>query len=338
VPVGYLVPVVLISWGVGCALTTWRALGPVAAVPALLVNELPFVTAAWLVGSTSLALANGDVRSGGGKAVLGMAVLAAAGLVVIVRRALRAHRSLGNRGPARRPWWRIVRAPFFPGRRDVVVVRDLRYGSDRRQRLDVRYRRDRPAGVPVLVHLHGGGFASGSKSREAGPLMRHLTSRRGFVCASVGYRLRPAVGLADQLADVRAALAWVRAHAAEYGGDPSRLVLVGSSAGAYLASQAAMDGEPGVMAVIGRYGYYGQLDPRGDLPDLLLIHGDHDLLVPPGHVRGFAGLARAVSRHRVVYAELPGAHHDFDLFESIRAAAVAVAVEQFLDEVGGGWE
>ena len=332
-PVGYLIPVALISWGVACALTTWRRLGPVAALPAVLVNELPFIVGLWLAVSTALALADGDVGTPAGKAVFGVAVLAGAGLVVIVARAMRAHQALGIAGPPQRPWGRIVRAPFFAGRRDVVRARNLPYAAGPRRRLDVHYRRDRPVGAPVLVHFHGGGFRSGSKSREALPLIRHLVSRRGFVCVSAGYRLQSQVQLEDQVADVRAAIAWVRAHGGEFGADPSLLTLTGSSAGAYLAVRAVLDGETGVGAVVGRYGYYGQLAPTRDLPDLLLLHGDHDLLVPPDQVRAFAERVRGTSRHRVVYAQIPGAHHDFDMFESIRAAAVAAAVEQFLDEV-----
>ena len=332
-PFGYLVPVVLISWGVACALTTWRRLGPVAALPALLVNELPFIVGLWLAASTALALIDGDLGAPAGKAVFGVAVLAGAGLAVIVLQALRAHQALGIVGPPRRPWARIVCAPFFTGRRDIVRARSLPYAAGPRQRLDVHYRRDRPVGAAVLVHFHGGGFRSGSKSREALPLIRHLVSRRGFVCVSADYRLQPQVRLEDQVADVRAAITWVRAHAGEFGADPSLLVLTGSSAGAYLAVRAVLDGEPGVGAVVGRYGYYGQLAPTRDMPDLLLIHGDHDLLIPPDQVRAFAERVRSTSGHRVIYAQLPGAHHDFDMFESIRAAAVVAAVEQFLDQV-----
>jgi acetyl esterase/lipase len=330
-PVGYLIPVVLVAWGAACALTTWRSLGAVAALPALVVNELPFITGLWLVGSSVLAIVEGDTSTAGGRALLAVASVTVAGLVVVVARALRAHAALGNIGPPDRPWSRIVRAPLFPGRRDVVLVRGLPYGSDRRQRLDVRHRRDQPSAVPVLVHLHGGAFRSGSRSREAKPLMGHLSSRRGFVCVSAGYRLQPRVRLDDQIADVHAALGWVRAHVHEYGGDQTHLILVGSSAGAYLALQAALDGAEGVVAVVGRYGYYGHLEPTPEMPCLLLVHGDHDLLVPADRVRRFADRARSVSERPVVYAGLPGAHHDFDMFESIRATAVAHAVEQFLD-------
>jgi acetyl esterase/lipase len=105
------------------------------------------------------------------------------------------------------------------------------YGEGRRRTLDVYCRRDRPAGVPVVVHFHGGGFNSGNKNREARPLIGHLVSN-GNVCMSANYRLQPHVSHADQVADVRAAIEWAQSHAGEYGGDPTRLFLVGSSAGA----------------------------------------------------------------------------------------------------------
>ena len=96
-----------------------------------------------------------------------------------------------------------------------------------RRTLDVYHRRDRQAGAPVLLHFHGGGFYSGNKAREARPLIRYLASRRGFVCVSADYRLQPHVTLAGQAADVRDAIAWVRAHAGEYGADPGTLFVAG---------------------------------------------------------------------------------------------------------------
>ena len=115
-PVGYLWTVALVSWGVACALTRWRRLGSVAAIPALVVSELPFLVGYLLVASTVLALADGDLDSAAGAAGAGVALLAFTGLVVIVRRALRADAALRNTGKPGRPWGRILRAPFFPGR------------------------------------------------------------------------------------------------------------------------------------------------------------------------------------------------------------------------------
>jgi acetyl esterase/lipase len=332
-PIGYWWTVALVSWGVVCALTRWRRLGSFSAIPALLASERPFIVGYLLIASTVLALADGDLDSPTGAAGAGVALLALAGLVVIVRRALRAHAALRNAGRPRRPWGRILRAPFFPGRLDVVRVRGLAYGDGPGRTLDVYHRRDRPAGAPVLLHFHGGGFHSGSKAREARPLIRHLTSRRGFVCVSADYRLQPHVTLVDQVADVRDAIAWVRAHAAEYGAEPGTLFVAGSSSGAHLAIRAVCEGETGIAGLICRYGYYGDLAPRGDIPSMFIVHGEKDMLVPVSDARAFVERVRAVSSRPVIYAELPGAHHDFDMFESIRSAAVSQAVEQFTARV-----
>jgi acetyl esterase/lipase len=332
-PVGYWWTVALISWGVACALNRWRALGSFSAIPALLVSELPFIVGYLLIASTVLALADGDLGSPGGAAAAAVALLALAGLVVVVGWALRAHAALRNAGRPERPWGRILRAPFFPGRREVVRVRGLAYGDGPRRTVDVYHRRDRPSSAPVLLHFHGGGFSSGSKAREARPLIRYLASRRGFVCMSVDYRLQPHVTLDGQVADARAAIAWVRAHAGEYGADPGTLFLTGSSAGAHLAIRAVCEGETGIAGLICRYGYYGDLAPAGDMPPMLVVHGTKDMLIPVSDARAFVERARAVSSRPVIYAELPGAHHDFDLFESIRSAAVNQAVDQFTVKV-----
>jgi acetyl esterase/lipase len=331
-PIGYLWTVAAVSWGVACALTRWPRLGTFAALPALVVSELPFLVGYFLIASTVLALADGDLGSPAGAAAGSVALVALTGLAVVVRRALRAHAALRNAGKPRRPWGRILRAPLFPGRLDVVRVRGLAYGDGPDRTLDVHHRRDRPAGAPVLLHFHGGGFYSGNKAREARPLIRHLTSRRGFVCVSANYRLQPHATLADQVADVRGAIAWVRAHAAEFGAEPGMLFLAGSSAGANLAIRAVCDGETGIAGLICRYGYYGDLAPRGNLPPMLVVHGEKDL-IPAADVRAFVERLRAVSGRPVSYAELPGAHHNFDLYESIRSAAVNQAVEQFTARV-----
>jgi acetyl esterase/lipase len=69
------------------------------------------------------------------------------------------------------------------------------------------------------------------------------------------------VTLADQVADVRAAIAWVRTHAAGYGAGPGPLFVTGSSAGANLAIRAVCDGETAIAGLICRYGYYGDPSP-----------------------------------------------------------------------------
>jgi hypothetical protein len=124
-PIGYWWTVALISWSVACALTRWRRLGSFSAIPALLASELPFFAGYLLVATTVLALVDGDLGSPGGVAGAAVALLALAGLVVVVRRAMLADAALRNAGRPRPPWGRILRAPFFPGRCDVVRVRTL---------------------------------------------------------------------------------------------------------------------------------------------------------------------------------------------------------------------
>jgi acetyl esterase/lipase len=329
-PIGLLVPVVLVGWGTACALTCWRRLGAVAQIPALVTNELPFFASYLLIASTALALAQGNLDSLGG-AIVGVAVLVElAGLAVIVRRALRADAALHNVPAMRRPWIQILLAPLRRFRPDVVRVRNLSYGEGRRRSLDIYHRRDRPQGAPVVLHFHGGGFHSGNKAREARPLIGRLVSH-GMLCASAGYRLRPHVGYDEQLADALAAIEWLQSHAREYGGDPERLFLVGSSAGAYLSVDAVNAGAAGIAGIVGRYGYYGRLAPDRPPPPILVIHGENDLLVPASHVRAFVDRMRSGSNQPVEYVELPGGHHDFDLYESIRSNAVSIAVERFID-------
>jgi acetyl esterase/lipase len=73
-----------------------------------------------------------------------------------------------------------------------------------------------------------------------------------------------------------------------------------------------------------------------DDPPFFILHGSNDTLVPVQEARGFVEKLRSVSRSPVVYAELPGAQHAFDLFPSLRAGHVIRAVERFLDYVYSG--
>jgi acetyl esterase/lipase len=331
--ISYVFNVAIVGWCVVCALTRWRRLGGIALYPALVVSQLPLLAAYLVIIYTVLAFTTDDFGSPWGAAAGGFAALVTAGTVVLIVRELQARvaieQAMATDGPhRRRPWLTIAIAPVPLGRRRSARVRNIPYGDDHRQRLDVYHPRGDGSGRPVLLHLHGGGFRSGTKTQEARPLIRHLTAS-GWVCVSADYRLRPHATGGDQAADAAAAIAWVRAHAGEYGGDPAELFVTGSSAGAYLAVQAIMDGAPGVAGVIGRYGYYGDLTPTGDVPPMLILHGTHDLRIPPADARRFADRVRAVSSHPVTYIELIGAHHPFDMFASIRASAVAEAVEAF---------
>jgi acetyl esterase/lipase len=171
------------------------------------------------------------------------------------------------------------------------------------------------------------------------------------VCISANYRLRPA-RFPDQLIDVKKVIAWVREHSDEYGVDPDMLIVAGSSAGGHLASLAALTAndpafQPGfeqadtsVVAAISLYGYYGSIDTKGptssplayvgaDAPPFFVAHGDQDTLVLVEDARGFVEQLQRGSSNPVVYAELPGGQHSFDLFHSIRFEIVVDAIEAF---------
>ena len=101
-----------------------------------------------------------------------------------------------------------------------------------------------PAGAalprPVLVFLHGGGWVLGSIATHD-PFCRLLAEAGQVIVASVEYRLAPEFRCPAQLEDTLAALAWAYRHAADWGGDPERLMLGGDSAGGNLAALAARD-------------------------------------------------------------------------------------------------
>lgn len=383
-PVGYLITVGLVAAGVLLAIAPLRRSGSRGTVSFLLsavVNESPFIAVYYVAAATLLALGQGDLDSPLGWAGLALAGLSTIGFPIIIRRALRARPAVDRaleaglgagwrssidpataaRLPRRLPWVRILLAPipiFPPGVRRHA---NIAYGdAGRSNLLDVYRSRSRPAPGPILIHLHGGYFVTGRKSFEARPLL-HRLARQGWVCISANYRLRPAAAFPDYLIDVKKAIAWAREHAHEYGGDPTRVFLAGSSAGAHLAVTAALTPDdptfqPGfehadtaVTAAIGLYGYYGAVDTarqqlpssprdyvRPDAPPVLIAHGDQDTFVAADHARRFADELRSTSANPVVHVELPGGQHSFDLVHSIRFETVIDGIEAFTASVGAG--
>ena len=106
----------------------------------------------------------------------------------------------------------------------------------------------RGPGAPVLLQIHGGGWVIGNKDQQGLPLMYHLATR-GWVCVAINYRLSPKATWPDHLVDCKRALAWIRAHIAEYGGDPDYVVVTGGSAGGHLTALMGLTRErPAVPA------------------------------------------------------------------------------------------
>lgn len=118
----------------------------------------------------------------------------------------------------------------WPG---IAVERDLAYGADPLQRLDVYAQGEGGEGRPVLLFVHGGGFTRGDKHGAFYPDNIPLwAARNGMVGVSINYRLAPDNPWPAGAQDLAAAIAWTRANIDRYGGDPDRIVLFGHSAGA----------------------------------------------------------------------------------------------------------
>ncbi len=151
--------------------------------------------------------------------------------------------ALGDLGPVDRSFPRKeMLRPFHFKNAGVSVERNIAYSdAGKRGLLDIY----RPAdhadlkGAPVLLQVHGGAWILGQKEQQGLPLMMDLASR-GWVCVAINYRLAPRNPWPAHIIDVKRAIAWVKEHISEYGGDPDYVVITGGSAGGHLTALAAL--------------------------------------------------------------------------------------------------
>jgi len=138
--------------------------------------------------------------------------------------------------------WSRILWPFSP-RSGRAVRRHVNVRFARLDEIDLCLDVYTPAGTstgrPVLFQIHGGAWVVGTKNEQALPLMYHM-AERGWVCVSTSYRLSPKATFPDHVADCKRALAWVKQHIKDYGGDPSFVIATGGSAGGHLASLVAL--------------------------------------------------------------------------------------------------
>lgn len=153
--------------------------------------------------------------------------------------------------PARRP----DRAPGRPEGRGapnatpfvvpdtVEVIRDLAYRDGNEMwKLDlVRAKQPAARPQPALIFIHGGGWSGGDKRFGYAGLQGAVDfAQKGYVCVAVNYRLARKAPFPAAVEDVRTAVRWLRARAAEYNVDPDRIGAYGNSAGAHLALMLAL--------------------------------------------------------------------------------------------------
>jgi triacylglycerol lipase len=125
----------------------------------------------------------------------------------------------------------------------VKVTRDLKYGPDARNALDVFTPENLSGPAPVFIFVHGGGFVAGNKRGVPGspaePFYDNFmlfAAKNGMVGVNATYRLAPANPWPAGVEDVAAAVKWVRENIKSHGGDPQQVFLTGSSAGGGLVA------------------------------------------------------------------------------------------------------
>jgi len=215
-----------------------------------------------------------------------------------------------------------------------LAARALSYGSHPRQKLDIYRPKSGSAARPVIVFIYGGSWQSGERQDYA--FVGRALAERGFLVAIPDYRLVPEVRFPGFLEDNAAAFKWVVANASRFGGDPSRIVLIGHSAGAYNAAMLALDPRwlgsdrravKGFVGLAGPYDFLPLDDPStiaafggeknlattqpinfasaGDPPSLLL-HGAKDDLVYTRNSQGLRDrlVGAGVDARLKIYGEL----------------------------------
>lgn len=121
----------------------------------------------------------------------------------------------------------------------IKKIADLDYADsgNPRQKLDL-YLPEKPAGegpLPLVVFIHGGGWQNGDKNGGGAKVARFVASGK-YAGASIGYRLSDEAQWPSQIHDCKAAIRWLKAHAGEYGYDPTRIAVWGTSAGGHLVA------------------------------------------------------------------------------------------------------
>jgi acetyl esterase/lipase len=186
-----------------------------------------------------------------GRLSRGLALSAAVAGALMFGGCLTARASLRDRLAERRAGGAAAPAVQHPGRAgNAEVKRDLVYGqgSGADLKLDL-YLPQGPGPHPIAIYIHGGGWTEGSKAMGKG--LCTALAQRGYLAASIDYRLADVAPWPAQIDDCMAATRWLQAHAGDYGGAPGQVVVTGGSAGGQLALSLACGWSEGGKVVNG---------------------------------------------------------------------------------------
>lgn len=163
---------------------------------------------------------------------------------------------------------------------------------------------------PIVFWIHGGGWQGGDKA-DVGIKPRVFTER-GCVFVSTNYRLLPKVDMETLLRDVAEAVGWVHAHAAEHGGDPNRIFLMGHSAGAQIAALLCTDDRYLKAVGVPFSALRGCVPVDGDTYDVPAI-------IETGETRRRVhGQPEPTFGHRQKFGDDPRKHVDFSAVTHVR--------------------
>ena len=172
----------------------------------------------------------------------------------------------------------LTRRPAPRAPQGVKLLRDLAYADtdNPRQRLDLVLPEKRIGNdpLPLVVWIHGGGWRNGDKRNGINRVAPVVATGR-YVGATIGYRLSGEAQWPLQIHDCKAAIRWLRAHAKEYGIDPKRVAVWGSSAGGHLVSMLGVSG--GVDVLEGKLGEH--LDQSSRVQAVVNYYGPSALLL-----------------------------------------------------------
>jgi acetyl esterase/lipase len=183
----------------------------------------------------------------------------------------------------------------------VVEVTNVEYGriGDRALTLDLYLPEKRTKPTPGLIFIHGGAWSGGSRD-----MYRYYTVRyaqRGYVCATISYRLSREAPFPAAVQDAKCAVRWLRANAARYGVDPDKLGVIGGSAGGHLAMMVGY--AAGVASLEGQGGHAAA---SSRVHVVVNFYGPTDLTTPfarrAGPVKGFLG-GKTYDEAPALYAE-----------------------------------
>lgn len=215
--------------------------------------------------------------------------------------------------------------------------------------------------VPVVVFFYGGSWRNGERGQYR--FVGQRLADAGVLAIVADYRTFPRAVFPGFVEDAANAVAWARAHATEYGGDPQRLYVAGHSAGAQIAALVGLDARylaphgmtprdlAGVIGLSGPYdfeiaGYEDVFGPEtqwpqaqpirfvdGDEPPFLLVHGTGDMVVEAKDSQELADKLRSVGG-RAELLWLPGAGHIAPLAAMYRPGRHPALLEAIRDFVG----